>query len=77
MRRDFFSFEPTHLLLLATNHLPRIDDDTEAVWRRIRVIPFTVEIPEEDPARRPTGLNTETMAQTVAVQYARRVWSRR
>jgi putative DNA primase/helicase len=48
MRQDFFSFEPTHLLLLATNHLPRIDDDTEAVWRRIRVIPFTVQIPEED-----------------------------
>jgi putative DNA primase/helicase len=48
MRQDFFSFEPTHLLLLATNHLPRIDDDTEAVWRRIRVIPFTVEIPEDD-----------------------------
>jgi putative DNA primase/helicase len=48
MRQNFFSFEPTHLLLLATNHLPRIDDDTEAVWRRIRVIPFTVEIPEED-----------------------------
>jgi putative DNA primase/helicase len=48
MRQDFFSFAPSHLLLLATNHLPRIDDDTVAVWRRIRVIPFTVEIPEDD-----------------------------
>ena len=48
MRQDFFSFEPTHLLLMATNHLPRIDDDTEAVWRRIRVIPFTVQIPKAD-----------------------------
>ena len=48
MRQDFFSFEPSHLLLLATNHLPRIDDDGEAVWRRVRVIPFTVEIPEAD-----------------------------
>lgn len=46
MRQDFFSFKPSHLLMLATNHLPRIDDDTEAVWRRIRVIPFTVEIPK-------------------------------
>ena len=45
MRQDFFSFKPSHLLLMATNHLPRIDDDTEAVWRRLRVIPFTVQIP--------------------------------
>jgi putative DNA primase/helicase len=36
------------MLVLATNHLPRIDDDTEAVWRRIRVIPFTVQIPEAE-----------------------------
>jgi putative DNA primase/helicase len=48
MRQDFFSFEPSHLLMMATNHLPRIDDDTEAVWRRIRVITFTVEIPKAE-----------------------------
>jgi putative DNA primase/helicase len=48
MRKDFFSFQPSHMLVLATNHLPRIDDDTEAVWRRIRVIPFTIQIPEAE-----------------------------
>jgi putative DNA primase/helicase len=48
MRQDFFEFEPKHLLMMATNHLPRIDDDTEAVWRRIRVIPFTVQIPRPE-----------------------------
>ena len=48
MRQDFFHFEPSHLLVMATNHLPRIDDDTEAVWRRIRVIPFTVQIPTDE-----------------------------
>lgn len=48
MRQDFFSFKPSHLLLMATNHLPRIDDDTEAVWRRLRVIPFTVQIPKAE-----------------------------
>jgi putative DNA primase/helicase len=47
MRQDFFEFQPSHLLLLSTNHLPRVDDDTEAVWRRIRVIPFAVQIPED------------------------------
>lgn len=47
MRKDFFEFEPSHLLMMHTNHLPRVDDDTEAVWRRIRAIPFTVQIPED------------------------------
>ncbi|BBX69708.1 phage/plasmid primase, P4 family [Mycolicibacterium psychrotolerans] len=48
MRQDFFSYTPSHLMMLATNHLPRIDDDTPAVWRRIRVIPFTVQIPDAE-----------------------------
>ena len=55
MRQDFFSFTPSHLLMMATNHLPEIDDDTEAVWRRIRVIPFTVEIPDSRARRAPQG----------------------
>jgi putative DNA primase/helicase len=41
-------FPPAHLLVLVTNHLPEIDDGSEAVWRRIRVIPFLVQIPDED-----------------------------
>lgn len=48
MRQDFFSFKPSHLLLMATNHLPTIDDTTEAVWRRVRVIPFDVQIPDHE-----------------------------
>jgi putative DNA primase/helicase len=48
MRQDFFEFTPSHLLVMCTNHLPRIDDDTVAVWRRLRVIPFVVEIPESE-----------------------------
>jgi putative DNA primase/helicase len=48
MRQDFFSFKPSHLLLMATNHLPEIDDTTEAVWRRVRVIPFDVQIPDHE-----------------------------
>jgi putative DNA primase/helicase len=47
MRQDFFEFDPSHLLIMYTNHLPRVDDDTPAVWRRIRVIRFGVEIPQE------------------------------
>ncbi|MCV7134419.1 hypothetical protein H7J06_15630 [Mycobacterium hodleri] len=51
MRQDFIEFEPSHLPLLITNHLPKVAGDDPAIWRRIRVIPFEVEIPviERDP----------------------------
>ncbi len=48
MREDFWSFEPTHKLWIATNHLPRIRGRDHAIWRRIRVVPFEVTIAEAD-----------------------------
>jgi putative DNA primase/helicase len=48
MRRDFVTFTPSHLAILVTNHLPRVSGDDPAVWRRIRVIPFEVVIPDEE-----------------------------
>lgn len=47
MRQDFFEFQPTHKLWLATNHKPVIRGTDIAIWRRIRLIPFNVTIPEE------------------------------
>jgi putative DNA primase/helicase len=38
--RNSFSFQPTHKLWLAFNHKPVIGDDSSAMWRRIRLIPF-------------------------------------
>ena len=40
------SFAMTAKLWLHTNHLPRLSDDDEASWRRIRVVPFRC-APEE------------------------------
>jgi putative DNA primase/helicase len=42
MREDFWEFTPTHKLLLATNHKPMIQGTDHAVWRRVRLVPFTV-----------------------------------
>lgn len=36
-----FSFAPTAKLWFATNHLPRVRDDSEGFWRRMITIPFT------------------------------------
>jgi putative DNA primase/helicase len=45
MRCDYISFPRTHKLILITNSRPRLPESTEAVWRRLRVIPFSVVIP--------------------------------
>jgi putative DNA primase/helicase len=47
----WFSFKPTHKLWMFGNHKPVITGADEGIWRRVRVIPFTVTIPEEK--RRP------------------------
>lgn len=44
---EYFQFRPTFKLWLATNHKPTIRGTDNAIWRRIRLIPFTVTIPEE------------------------------
>jgi P4 family phage/plasmid primase-like protien len=48
MREDFFEFKPTHKLFLAANHKPRIRGTDHGIWRRIRLIPFLVTIPENE-----------------------------
>lgn len=51
MREDFWQFNPTHKLWLATNHKPRVRGTDYAIWRRIRLIPFNVTIPPEEQDR--------------------------
>lgn len=52
---DFFEFTPTGKFWLATNHKPEVKGTGEAIWRRIRLVPFTVTIPAKD--RDPKLLN--------------------
>jgi putative DNA primase/helicase len=48
MRQDFFDFDPTHKLIIAGNHKPRLRLVDEAIRSRLLLIPFTVTIPEAD-----------------------------
>lgn len=47
--KDRFEFQPVFKLWIATNHAPRAYDD--AIWRRIKRVPFPVTVPvgERDP----------------------------
>lgn len=47
MREDFWTFDRQFKLLLATNNLPRVREDTHAIWRRIKVVPFDFVVPDD------------------------------
>jgi|GEM_PF-6013026 len=46
--KDPFTFEPSHKLFVDANDLPIIHDPNDAVWNRIKLVPFTVEIPRHE-----------------------------
>ena len=48
MRSDFFEFKPTHKLVLVANHKPIVKGSDYAIWRRIRLVPFSEVIPEHE-----------------------------
>jgi energy-coupling factor transporter ATP-binding protein EcfA2 len=51
MFKDFFEFDPTHKLVVATNHRPGIEGTDHGIWRRIRLVPFGVVIPDDQQDR--------------------------
>jgi P4 family phage/plasmid primase-like protien len=46
LHREFFQFQPQFKIWLGTNHKPTIYGTDEGIWRRIRLIPFEVYIPD-------------------------------
>ncbi|GHU71591.1 hypothetical protein FACS1894184_18620 [Clostridia bacterium] len=42
--KDPFDFEPSHVTILYTNHLPRVGSDDAGTWRRLIVVPFNASI---------------------------------
>lgn len=42
------TWTPTHQLVYVSNHKPKTQGDDAAVWRRMRIIPFNVVIPEAE-----------------------------
>lgn len=48
LHREFFEFKPIFKLWMYGNHKPTIRGTDEAIWRRIKLIPFNVTIPEPE-----------------------------
>jgi putative DNA primase/helicase len=63
MRRDPVTFIPSHTLIMMTNYLPIISGDDGAMARRVKVVPWEVEIPEgEEDVRLPATLRAAAPA---------------
>lgn len=48
MRQDYIEWEPSHSIILVTNHKPLVPSEDSALWRRLRLIPFDVVITKPD-----------------------------
>ncbi|MCE9604439.1 MAG: DUF5906 domain-containing protein [Planctomycetia bacterium] len=60
MYEDEWSFTPTQKIWLSTNHRPKVRGVDNGIWRRLKMIPFTVTFP---PERRNKNLSAELRAE--------------
>jgi len=49
---EHFEFTPRFKLVLSTNHKPRVTGTDHGIWRRIRLVPFDVVIPDAEQDHR-------------------------
>jgi putative DNA primase/helicase len=49
--KDSIQAKPTAKIMIATNALPRFNDKTQGIWRRILLVPFDKVIPNEEQVK--------------------------
>ena len=69
--RDSFQFRPQFKLWLAANHRPQVSADDDAIWRRIKAVPFVHVVPAErrDPSLK-RQLRTDRKARAAILAWA-------
>jgi P4 family phage/plasmid primase-like protien len=64
MREDPWGFWPTHTLVMFSNHKPAVQGRDEGIWRRLRLVPWTITIPEDE---RDEGLALKLQAEAPGI----------
>ena len=60
LRENMITFRPTYKLFLDCNHKPVISDPNDAIWNRVKCIPFKIQIPDNEIDKDlPVKLRTE------------------
>jgi len=59
MREDPWMFTPSHTTLLCTNHKPVVKGTDNGIWRRLKLIPFTVDLSGKEDTTIPSKLAQE------------------
>lgn len=62
--QEYFEFRPSCKIFWAFNSAPRITDSTESIWARVKMIPFSVVIPE---AERDTRLLEKLLKESAGI----------
>ena len=59
MREDPWSFKPSHTSVLCTNHLPTVRGSDKGIWRRLKCVPFVVDLTDRKDSTIPERLTHE------------------
>ena len=76
--KNEFTFNATHSLMVSSNRLPRLDDCTDAVMRRVTVLPFTkkyAENPDKKQGELPMDVNLLRELDTPEARAAILAWA--
>lgn len=69
---EWFDFYFSGKLWIATNHKPTITDHSKGFWDRLKIIPFTVDIPKEKIIKQDTLINSMLAEASGIINWALR-----